>query len=783
MPKPNLKTIADYKKFCELFTKLSPADQHLIGRDMARTDLFFLLTVILKRKDLVHPWLLARCQEVQANPNGHLDLWSRAHGKSSIITMGLTIQDILSSHGDNPDPKWGGIEVTVGIFSCTRPLAKQFLAQIKREFESNEGLRGLFPDILWENPHKDAPSWSLDSGIIVMRLSNPKEATIEGHGLVDGMPTSKHFHILMYDDVVTIDSVRSTSMIEKTTQAWELSLNLGVEGGIYRYAGTRYHYADTYKIIMDRGSAIPRIYPATIDGTVEGDPVLLSRETIAQKRRDMGPYSFSCFPAGTPILMADFTEKNIEDIKAGDEVIGFSIGKGKGSKGKLIKTKVRATGGRMSPLIEATLASGRKVICTPDHKWYTGRNSSDHHNIYNKLGFKYHDLSGLVSVYDPRSLVNYDPLTAAYLAGIYDGEGSFSTTPSGASRVITISQSPEHNPEVFARIEVALQKLGFEYGKFFKEAGTSSTRKNKRGCMFSLKGGRRTAIRFINIIRPAKAYKIIEAYLKSSRSQYGDGYQSKDKLIDIQNLPAEPVYNIETETGNYIAWGYYTKNSQLLLNPTADNNQGFQRSWVEHYDSPEEHSKMNRYILIDPANEKKASNDYTVMLVVGLGPDENYYVIDMVRDRLSLTERAAVLFRLHRKYRPKGVGYEQYGMQADIAHMKDKMKRDNYNFKIVPLGGGLAKADRIKALIPIFEQHRMYLPNHCHKTNYEKKTEDLVEIFLTHEYDTFPVCEHDDMLDCLARILHVDDDWKVLWPLLEEDDGYIEPSSGSAWSA
>ncbi len=473
---------------------------------------------MLLRKDLIHPWLLARCQEVQASPNGHLDLWARAHGKSSIITLGLTIQDILSSHGDNPDPKWGGKEVTVGIFSCTRPLAKQFLAQIKREFESNILLREYFPDILWELPHKDAPSWSLDSGIIVKRKSNPKEATIEGHGLVDGMPTSKHFHILMFDDVVTIDSVRSPGMIEKTTQAWELSLNLGTEHGICRYAGTRYHYNDTYKTIMERGSASPRIYPATIDGTFDGEPVLLSRETLDQKRRDMGPYSFA---------------------------------------------------------------------------------------------------------------------------------------------------------------------------------------------------------------------------------------------------------------------------SQLLLNPTAENNQGFLRKWVLFYDSPEEHSKMNRYIIVDPANEKKSSNDYTVMMVIGLGPDENYYIIDMLRDRLSLTERAAALFRLHRKYKPKAVGYEQYGMQADIAHMKDKSKRDNYNFKIVPLGGSLAKVDRIKALIPIFEQGRLYLPNHCYKTNYEKKTEDLTEIFLTHEYDTFPVCQHDDMLDCLARILHVDDDWKVLWPLLDDsgEDSYDEPEQGSAWSA
>lgn len=190
---------------------------------------------------------------------------------------------------------------------------------------------------------------------------------------------------------------------------------------------------------------------------------------------------------------------------------------------------------------------------------------------------------------------------------------------------------------------------------------------------------------------------------------------------------------------------------------------------------------MNRYLICDPANEKKKDSDYTVMLVIGLGGDSNFYVIDMVRDRLSLTERATMLFRLHRKYKPKGVGYEHYGMQADIAHIKDKMRLDNYNFRIIELGGNLAKVDRIRSLIPLFEQNRIYLPDTCYKTNYEKKTEDLTEVFITQEYEAFPVSQHDDMLDALARIN--DPDMKMVWPLIEEDIDYTEYDRGSAWSA
>jgi hypothetical protein len=140
-------------------------------RRLCRTDLFFPLVYGLGRRDADNDWCFARCREVQAEPNGYLDLWARDHYKSSIITFALTIQDVLN------DP-----EVTIGIFSHTRPNAKAFLRQIKQERERNELLKELFPDILWAGPQKDSSKWSEDDGIIVKRKTNPKESTIEAWG-------------------------------------------------------------------------------------------------------------------------------------------------------------------------------------------------------------------------------------------------------------------------------------------------------------------------------------------------------------------------------------------------------------------------------------------------------------------------------------------------------------------------------------------------------------------------------------------------------------------------
>ena len=251
-------------------------------RELCLKDLFYLMVRVCGRVDMLHPWVYERVRDVEAEPDGRVDLWARGHGKSSTITFGKTVQDILA----NP-------EITFGIFSHTRPIAKAFLRQIMREFESNKVLHRAFPDVLWGLDTRQSPKWSEDDGIIVRRKSNPPEATIEAWGLVDGQPTSKHFQVLLYDDIVVAGSVTTPEMIAKTMEALEQSYNLSSKECRMRFAGTRWHFNDAYRTVIDRKTAIAREHPCTRDGTETGEPVFLSAEAIAEKRRNMGPYTFA----------------------------------------------------------------------------------------------------------------------------------------------------------------------------------------------------------------------------------------------------------------------------------------------------------------------------------------------------------------------------------------------------------------------------------------------------------------------------------------------------------
>lgn len=260
--------------------------EHL--RWLARNDLFFLLVYILNRKHFLRDerttrWTFERCNEVQDAPDNRLDLWPRESFKSEIISFGLTIQDILN------DP-----EVTFGIFSHNRPMAKNFLAVIKREFEDNQKLKDLFPDILWQDPKNEAirasKSWGLNEGITVRRKGNMKEATIEASGLVDGQPTGKRYKKIIYEDVVNRDAI-SEMMIVKTTQELENSFLLTAsDPPIARYIATFQEIGDTTQEIINRKIFTLRKHsPVDRDGA----PAYCSDEKFAWFKKNLSSKTFA----------------------------------------------------------------------------------------------------------------------------------------------------------------------------------------------------------------------------------------------------------------------------------------------------------------------------------------------------------------------------------------------------------------------------------------------------------------------------------------------------------
>jgi len=296
-PEPHLsRSYEEAALFWDSFQHCSEGMRYEHLRWMALHDLFFLGRYILHRthwtgenpkqaglspehKQRIAEWYHARCTEVQACPNGCIDVWAREHAKSEILTFAQPIQDILRDANE-----------TIGIFSHNRPMAKQFLRLIMVEFETNDDLKSLFPEVLYEQPRRESIKWSVDDGIIVKRKSNIKESTIEAWGLIDGQPTSKRFSILLYDDVVARDQI-SEEMIQKTTRELQNSFALTAsDPPVMRLIGTPQEIGDTVCDYMSNGVFKLRLHPAV---NLNGAPVFFSETKLADFKQKMSPKIFA----------------------------------------------------------------------------------------------------------------------------------------------------------------------------------------------------------------------------------------------------------------------------------------------------------------------------------------------------------------------------------------------------------------------------------------------------------------------------------------------------------
>lgn len=235
---------------------------------------------------------------------------------------------------------------------------------------------------------------------------------------------------------------------------------------------------------------------------------------------------------------------------------------------------------------------------------------------------------------------------------------------------------------------------------------------------------------------------------------------------DIGRVPGEALWweKYDEERLRQIATAMGPRDflSMYQQKPRQDEGNEFKADFLRRYhrDGLEIARSMTRYLLVDAASSRKKWSDFTAMAVIGLGPDNNYYLLDGIRDRLKLVERAKTLMELHRKWQPHRVGYEQYGQMADVEHIHTVQESENYRFPIDILGGRMKKTDRIRRLLPDMELGKWYFPEDMWKKNVEKKSYDVIDTMLNEEMLTFPVGSHDDFIDVMSRIY----DMNLVWP-------------------
>ena len=100
------------------------------------------------------------------------------------------------------------------------------------------------------------------------------------------------------------------------------------------------------------------------------------------------------------------------------------------------------------------------------------------------------------------------------------------------------------------------------------------------------------------------------------------------------------------------------------------------------------------------------------------------------------------LFYLHKTYKPNFIGMEEVAFTMAIQpFLEDEMRKQQLFFSVTPLKHkGIAKAERIRGLIPRWESRSIFLIG---------DNSELID-----EMRTFPHGQHDDVLDSLSYQIH-----------------------------
>jgi predicted phage terminase large subunit-like protein len=226
----------------------------------------------------------------------------RATFKTSVGTIARGLQRVIK----NPNR-------TQAIWNESATNSQKFLRSIKHHAESNKVVRTLYSNVIPRDTRK--VSWN-DTELEFVRETNVPEASITAMGVTSTV-TSQHWDDITFDDIISEEAAASDKVMAEATERARKFRPLFVhpELSTLTINFTRWGFADSYSVLFrEIGSAMALLLRGAIENGESIFPERLSLSTLAQIRRELGEYMFSCLYMNNPrnAAVQDF---NIDDLR------------------------------------------------------------------------------------------------------------------------------------------------------------------------------------------------------------------------------------------------------------------------------------------------------------------------------------------------------------------------------------------------------------------------------------------------------------------------------------
>lgn len=163
-----------------------------------------------------------------------LILIPRNHLKSTVVTVAWSIQQILNN-----------FDIRICINNAKFDTAREFVATIQNHLDTGSKLEKIF------GPFRSARlMWNRDSFIIAQRQLPRAQPTVTAAS-IDSILNGKHFDLIINDDLVEPNNVKTKEQINKVIDFHKDCFNQIDKGGIIVDIGTRWAAQDLYGHILN----------------------------------------------------------------------------------------------------------------------------------------------------------------------------------------------------------------------------------------------------------------------------------------------------------------------------------------------------------------------------------------------------------------------------------------------------------------------------------------------------------------------------------------------------
>jgi len=203
--------------------------------------------------------------------------------------------------------------------------------------------------------------------------------------------------------------------------------------------------------------------------------------------------------------------------------------------------------------------------------------------------------------------------------------------------------------------------------------------------------------------------------------------------------------------------------------PAPEGGALFSANWWQFYALDDDLPEFQRVILsVDCTFTDASTSDFVVGAIVGQAGNQ-FYVLDLVREKLDVVGTMAMISRMYKRHHPNGCVIELAASgYAVFQMMKQKVPgMIGYN------AHGRSKVARASGIIPTVEAGNVYLP----------QSAPWLESFIN-EFSLFPVSKNDDQVDAVSmainyltervpQIMHTAEWGRQARPILPENHKYL----------